>query len=119
MPSGVYIRKPFTEIHKKRISETLKGKMPKFIPNNTGRKRPDVTGDKNPNWKGDKVSYSGIHYWVRKHKPIPKRCVDCGKIKKLQAANISGKYKRDLNDWEYLCARCHIYKDGTINNLKH
>lgn len=29
-------------------------------------------------------------------------------------ANISGKYKTDLSDWEYLCRRCHMKKDGRL-----
>ncbi len=75
-------------------------------------------GTKNHNWKGDEVSYRALHFWVRRNKPIPKKCGICDKEKKLQASNISGKYMRVLSDWEYICARCHVYKDGTINNLK-
>lgn len=75
-------------------------------------------GEKSPNWKGDEVSYGGLHKWVRFHKPIPKRCQICKKIRKLQASNISGKYKREVSDWQYICARCHVYLDGTVNNLK-
>src|SRR3990167_6275357 len=74
-------------------------------------------GEKSPNWKGEKASYSAHHKWIRNHKLTPKKCERCGKRKKLQASNINGKYKRDINDWEYICAKCHVYKDGTINNL--
>jgi len=38
MPTGIYKR---TEEHKKKISKALKGKMPKFIPNQKGAKFPE------------------------------------------------------------------------------
>ena len=54
------------------------------------------------------MGYAGLHKWVRQNKPIPKTCEICGKVTtKLYAANISGKYKRDLNDFIYLCGPCH------------
>ena len=75
-------------------------------------------GEKSPNWKGDKASYGALHRWIRNHKKPPKKCPKCGSKKNIQASNISGKYKREVFDWEYLCARCHVYKDGTVKNLK-
>ena len=65
----------------------------------------------NPNWKGNKVGYSGLHAWVKRRKPKPKRCEKCQKKKPLDLANISQEYKRDLNDWEWLCRSCHTLKD--------
>lgn len=73
-------------------------------------------GGKNVNWKGDKVGYRGLHYWVIRNKPKTP-CIKCGSNKNLQVSNISGEYKREINDYEWLCAKCHICKDGTINNL--
>lgn len=35
----------------------------------------------------------------------------------LDVANISGKYQRDINDFEWLCRKCHMKKDGRINNF--
>lgn len=73
----------------------------------------------NPMWKGDDVQYDALHEWVRRYKPKPSKCEKCGKsTDKLDVANISGKYKRDLNDYEYICRECHIKKDGTFKNLK-
>jgi hypothetical protein len=46
-------------------------------------------GEQNHNWKGDNVSYTNLY---------------------LEASNISGEYKRDINDFEYLCASCHKIK---------
>lgn len=75
-------------------------------------------GKKNPNWKGDSVGYTALHRWFRRNYPPPKRCADCKKVKKLEAANKSGKYLRDPRDWEYLCRRCHMRKDGRLEKIR-
>ena len=75
--------------------------------------------DMNPMWKGDRVSYNGLHGWVRTHLPKPEFCQDCGVVHTyLDLTNISGKYLRDLTDWKYLCRRCHMVSDGRFMNLK-
>lgn len=71
-------------------------------------------GANNGMWKGGKVKYFALHEWVRSHKPKPKNCQGCGLLKGLEIANISQEYKRDLNDWEWLCRRCHMNKDGRL-----
>lgn len=73
---------------------------------------------KNPNWKGDSVEYSGLHKWVKFRLLKPKYCSNCGKEATLDLANISQEYKRDLTDWEWICRRCHMEKDGRLKNLK-
>ena len=69
-------------------------------------------GEKNPAWKGDKVGYGGVHGYVRKRKFKPEFCERCGIRPPLDLANKTGKYLRDLNDWEYLCRKCHMDGDG-------
>ena len=76
-------------------------------------------GEKSPVWKGDKVSYKGIHNWIKRHKPEPDICEICDLKKKLDLANISGEYKRDLDDWEYLCRKCHIRKYHSKYQVDH
>lgn len=72
-------------------------------------------GKDNPNWKGEKVSYSGIHAWVRRWKGQPKVCENCGKGglvgKKIHWANIDHKYKRVLDDYIRMCTSCHQLYD--------
>ena len=68
--------------------------------------------------KGDYVGYAGIHAWVKRYKPKQKFCEKCKRHLKLDLSNISGKYKRDINDFEWLCRKCHEEKDGNIHNLK-
>jgi hypothetical protein len=74
-------------------------------------------GDKHYAWKGDNVGYYPLHAWIRKNKPKDNFCNNCGKNKPLEAANISGKYKRDINDYKWLCRKCHMNSDNRISNL--
>ena len=75
-------------------------------------------GEKNANWKGNNVGYKELHNWVRRHKPKPKICEMCKKEPPYDVANISGEYKRDINDYQWLGRRCHMISDGRMNNLK-
>jgi hypothetical protein len=75
--------------------------------------------EKHPGWKGENAGYEAIHYFVRARFKQPECCQMCGKkYIKLDLANISQEYKRDLSDWEYLCRRCHMTKDGRLENFK-
>ena len=72
----------------------------------------------NPMWVGSKVGYAALHNWVRRRLIQPKQCDSCHhKSSKLDLANVSQQYKRNITDWEWLCRRCHMNKDGRINNL--
>ncbi len=74
-------------------------------------------GEKNPMWKGDKVGCASLHAWIKRHKPKPKFCEICKKNKPYDLANISEKYKRDINDFEWICRNCHMKKDGRLKKL--
>ena len=74
-------------------------------------------GEKNPSWKGDKVGYKSLHAQIKRHKPKLKFCEICKIKPPYDLANISGKYKRDINDFKWLCRKCHQTSDGRINNL--
>ena len=88
----------------------------------TGRCRPCFkiarSNEGNPNWKGDKVGMLGLHEWIRSRKPRPQFCEECKTGFPIDLANISQEYKRDVNDFEWLCRRCHMIKDGRIEILK-
>ena len=75
------------------------------------------SGNNNSQWKGDTVGYTGLHNWVYRNSEKPSKCEGCGKERKLDAANISGEYKRDISDWEWLCRKCHMDKDGRLEKL--
>lgn len=62
-------------------------------------------------WKGDNVGYQALHDWIMRHWDRPKECQKCGNAARIEAANISGSYKRDRSDWIFLCKRCHNIMD--------
>lgn len=121
---------PHTEETKRKISETKKaqGVVPKtafkkgYTPWNKGMKCPWVSernkannpgksGAKHHNWQGDFTSYRSMHRWVVRHKGQPTKCEHCLKDgltgHQIHWANISGQYKRDVDDYIRLCAKCH------------
>ncbi len=73
--------------------------------------------DKNVNWKGDNVGLPALHEWIENRKPKPKFCECCKTNKPYDLANISGLYKRDVNDFEWLCRSCHMHRDGRLKKL--
>lgn len=74
-------------------------------------------GSRHPGWKGNKVGNDGLHHWIRRNKLKPNFCENCKKVTRLDLANISQKYKRDINDFEWLCRKCHMTKDGRLKRL--
>lgn len=74
-------------------------------------------GSENNQWK-ENPSYSTLHDWVRRHKGKPKKCEFCGKTEgMLHWANISGEYKRDVDDYMSLCVSCHRKYDGSAYKM--
>ena len=73
--------------------------------------------EKNGMWKGTKAGLDAIHIWVLRRKPKPKLCENCGKSEPKDLANISQKYKRNINDFEWLCRKCHMIKDGRLKDF--
>lgn len=73
-----------------------------------------------PNWKGDRVGKSSLHIWVEKHRGKPRKCEHCGTVKAKQYdwANVSQKYKRNLNDFIRLCRSCHAKYDYPTRSKK-
>ncbi len=109
---------------------TRKNRVPDYIVghNSKGRKCPwrvgkatkgsFKEGEDHPLWK-ENPSYQALHTWVRNHKPKPDNCERCNmETNILDASNISGEYKRDLNDYQYLCRGCHNVVDERVKNFK-
>lgn len=69
----------------------------------------------NPNhylFKGEAASYISIHGWVARHRGKASKCEHCGtETGKIQWANKSHEYKRELTDWIQLCIICHRKHD--------
>ena len=80
----------------------------------------DNTGDNNWLWKGKNVGYFALHHWVNRQLGKPQECVYCGKgsgENKLQWANVSHEYKRDLSDFISLCIPCHKNYDTSYRRV--
>ena len=74
--------------------------------------------EKNGVWKGDTVGHGGLHAWIKNRKPKPEFCENCYLTEPYDLANISGEYIRDPDDYEWLCRKCHMEKDGRTAKLK-
>lgn len=61
------------------------------------------------NFKGENSGYSSKHKWIYKKLGKPNYCEHCKRTdkKNYQWSNISGKYKKDISDWQRLCVGCH------------
>mgnify|MGYP001214697042 CR=1 FL=1 len=79
------------------------------------------TGSNNNNWKGDDVEYQALHSWVDRHRKRPELCEICNVNPVEDKHNLSGKYTRDIDDWRYVCKKCHrelhkLNKENKKNN---
>jgi len=90
-------------------------------PWNKNKKGFQIAWNKGKDLAGKKISYSALHYRIRKLFNKPKQCENCGKkgryyyrkngvkVWTIQYANLSGEYRTDFshNDWMCLCIKCH------------
>jgi len=86
--------------------------------NTKQKQREFKIGKLNPMWKGNNVGYHALHSWVRRNLRKPLKCVKCKNKPPYDVANKSGKYKRNLKDWDWSCRKCHMESDNRIFNLK-
>ena len=70
-------------------------------------------------WKGVDASLAAKHAWVKRRLGRPSKCEKCGTAEKRMYhwANISGEYKRSLDDWIRLCVPCH--KSFDLEKIKN
>lgn len=77
-----------------------------------------LKNDGHPKWKGEKVSYRGLHQWIRRNKGHGKKCSKCGfesdRPRMIQWANKDGLYRRILEDYFPLCCSCHKIHDRAL-----
>jgi hypothetical protein len=64
-------------------------------------------------WTGTVTEYKNLHRRINQEFGSPRLCQDCGAIEGIiEWANLSGEYKEVREDWERLCRKCHMHKDG-------
>ena len=77
-----------------------------------GVPRPQVAGEQHGRWLGDAVGYKSLHMWVYSQggRAAEHLCVAClGPAREW--ANVSGTYRRDMDDFVPLCSTCHGWYD--------
>ena len=107
------------DVYSKETLEKMSNAKRDYIPWNKGKKLPHLSGENSINWKGDNASYFSIHEWIRKHYKVPEVCEKCDKEKKLQLSfdHSLGKHTRNIEDYEWLCSKCHLEKDGIMERF--
>ncbi len=133
--------KKHTDEHKRKISESVKKQHAEGRGNYAGfhsrtareKTRLKLLGHKNTPegrkhwfWKGNKVGKGSLHAWIARHKKKTGKCELCGSERGLNKkgqintdwANISGKYKRRLDDFQELCRSCHRHTDPLKGKIK-
>jgi hypothetical protein len=110
--------------HSKETIEKMKGRevsdetRKKLSEAMIGKPQPWKWGEKHHDWKGENAKYRTIHTWVNARKERPEGCTKCGEVRnRMSWANIDHKYRRVLDDYMFLCPRCHGEYDK-INNLR-
>ena len=76
-----------------------------------------MSGENNPAWKGDDVGYISLHEWIRNRKLKPELCENCNEAAPYDLHNTPGTYKRNLEDWVWLCRSCHMNEDNRLEKL--
>lgn len=86
----------------------------KFFGEEFGKRLIHTKGAASPSWIGDKISYTGLHNWIRLNFKKSGRCEKCGESKRTTWANKDTQYLRDRSNWLELCYKCH--KEHDKNN---
>ena len=62
--------------------------------------------------------YNTLHKWLQKRRNTD-ICEMCNKTSnRIEAANITGTYSRNLKDYRWLCVKCHRRYDGLYDLIK-
>lgn len=69
-------------------------------------------------FKHYKAGVKAQHKFYISRIPKPSICPKCKLRPVIDLTNISGEYKWDILDWQWLCRHCHMESDGRMKNLK-
>jgi hypothetical protein len=79
-----------------------------------GRVLSHMRNEKHPMWKGKKASLTAIHVWIKRRKVKPNYCEHCKTFPPRDLANIGHTYNRNIDEYLWLCRKCHMIQDGRI-----
>lgn len=98
---------------KKEWRTTRKDQRTRNYPHQIEKLKQVMTGENNPMWKGNRVGRSAIHSWAHRRIPKPKLCTNCKRRPSLDLANLNNhNYRKRLEDFAWLCRKCHMQLDG-------
>mgnify|MGYP001574710443 CR=1 FL=1 len=98
---------------KREWQTTRKNQRTKNYPQQIAILRKRMTGKNNPMWKGKDAGKGAVHDYFRTRIKKPDLCPRCRKAKPYDLANLTEhKYKRQINDFMWLCRRCHMQLDN-------
>lgn len=126
-------RKQFSKKHRLKISKAQVGRIPwnkgkkglQKMSAATRKKMSDARkNEKHWAWRGQKVSYYGLHSWVKINWGPARfgKCEHCScsnKTRKLNWANLDHKYSRVKSMWAILCVKCHYHYDAKKFKNRH
>jgi hypothetical protein len=106
--SAAHKGKSISEEHKLKLSQIKKGKP--FSESHKTNLRIALSKYRGRTFKGTPTQYKLLHFWLKGK--LPKiECEQCHATDKLQYANRTGFYKKDVSDYIVLCALCHCRYD--------
>lgn len=112
----VNLRRKQTKEHIEKLRATRVGR--KWTDDQRKKILVKISGKNHHQYKGENAGYRSIHLWVQKRLGKPTECEKCGKTgDRIHLASKSHQYKRDLDDWIALCAKCH-WKYDQLNKLR-
>jgi hypothetical protein len=78
---------------------------------------PSLIAEKNPSWKGNKAGKVSLHLYIKRRKIKPLLCEHCKEKPATDLANLKNhNYSRNIEDYAWLCHRCHQKMDKTFPN---
>jgi len=79
-----------------------------------------MCGENSSRWKGELAKKNAIHMYLKRHYLMPEYCEICGERKKLYLSykHHPQPYTRDIKDYQWVCARCHMIFDGRLQMFK-
>mgnify|MGYP000256379914 CR=1 FL=1 len=63
------------------------------------------------------LEYKSVHNWIKVRMKKNKRCEHCFREGFTHYSNKTGKYLRDVRDWQELCPKCHYKYDVEVLGL--
>ena len=118
MTQGKYTK---SDSQKRKISDSLKGR---HVSSKTEYKKGVFygggfkKGENGTHLIKSNPTLRALHKWVQKRKPKPTWCEECWIRKPYDLANISQTYKRDINDYKWLCRHCHRTQHIALKRAK-